>query len=51
VVVTAKDLTDEERERLNGDVAGLVQKKGSGRDSVLSEIRDLVASFEVPRPD
>jgi signal transduction histidine kinase/DNA-binding response OmpR family regulator len=44
VVVTAKDLTDEERRRLNGDVAGLVQKGGSGRDELLAQIRDLVAA-------
>jgi signal transduction histidine kinase/DNA-binding response OmpR family regulator len=44
VVVTAKDLTDEDRERLNGDVAALVQKGGSNRDDFLAEIRDLVAS-------
>ncbi len=48
VVVTAKDLSDEDRERLNGDVAGLVQKKGSDRDSLLNEIRDLVSSVGVP---
>jgi CheY-like chemotaxis protein len=42
VVVTAKDLTEEERHRLNGDVAGLVQKGGSGRDELLAQIRHLV---------
>jgi CheY-like chemotaxis protein len=42
VVVTAKDLTEEDRRRLNGDVAGLVQKGGSGRDEFLAQIRELV---------
>ncbi|MGI9589898.1 MAG: response regulator [Myxococcota bacterium] len=46
VVVTAKDLTDEDRKRLNGDVAGLVEKGGSGRDSFLDEIRQLVSSVD-----
>ena len=44
VVVTAKDLTEDERRALNGQVAGLVQKRGTGRDELLSEICDLVAS-------
>jgi CheY-like chemotaxis protein/nitrogen-specific signal transduction histidine kinase len=42
VVVTAKDVTDEDRRRLNGDVVGLIQKRGSGRDELLAEIRELV---------
>jgi signal transduction histidine kinase/DNA-binding response OmpR family regulator len=42
VVVTAKDLTEEDRRRLDGDVAGLVQKGGSGRDEFLAQIRELV---------
>jgi signal transduction histidine kinase/CheY-like chemotaxis protein len=42
VVVTAKDLTEEDRRRLDGDVAGLVQKGGSGRDELLAQIRELV---------
>jgi DNA-binding NarL/FixJ family response regulator len=45
VVVTAKDLTEEDRRRLDGDVAGLVQKGGSGRDEFLAEIRELVESM------
>jgi signal transduction histidine kinase/DNA-binding response OmpR family regulator len=51
VVVTAKDLSEEERQQLNGDVAGLVEKSGSGRDSFLQEIRALVSSVEeAPEP-
>jgi len=48
VVVTAKDLTDEERRMLSGQVEGLVQKRGTGRDEFLSEIRDLVAKTVEP---
>jgi signal transduction histidine kinase/DNA-binding response OmpR family regulator len=44
IVVTAKDLSEEERMRLNGDVEGLVQKGGFGRDELLDQIRDLVAA-------
>jgi signal transduction histidine kinase/CheY-like chemotaxis protein len=43
VVVTAKSLTEEERRRLDGDIAGLVQKGGSGRDELLAQISDLVS--------
>jgi signal transduction histidine kinase/CheY-like chemotaxis protein len=43
VVVTAKDLNEDERLRLSGEVEGLVQKRGTGRDEFLSEIRELVA--------
>ena len=38
LVVTAKDLTAEERARLNGDVARVLQKGGSGLDELLAEI-------------
>ncbi|MBK8741143.1 MAG: response regulator [Betaproteobacteria bacterium] len=38
LVVTAKDLTAEERSRLNGDVARVLQKGGSGLDALLAEI-------------
>jgi CheY-like chemotaxis protein len=53
IVVTAKDLSDEERHRLNGDVEGLVQKGGLGRDEFLDQIRDLVSTTtraEAARP-
>ncbi len=44
IVVTAKDLTDEDRRRLNGDVAGLIQRDGMGRDQFLKQIQELVAA-------
>ncbi len=42
IVVTAKDLTTEERLWLNGYVAKVMQKGGTPRDKLLDEVRDLV---------
>jgi CheY-like chemotaxis protein len=44
VVVTAKDLTPDERRRLNGCVEKVITKGAHSRDAVLREVRDLVAS-------
>jgi signal transduction histidine kinase/CheY-like chemotaxis protein len=45
VIVTAKELTAEERERLNGQVTRVIQKGGGGpRDALLAEIHELVAA-------
>jgi CheY-like chemotaxis protein len=41
VVVTAKDITDEDRQRLSGGVVGLIEKRGFGRDELLGQIRSL----------
>ena len=46
VVVTAKDITDDDRQRLNGDVVWLIQKGGLDRDSVLEQLREQIASLE-----
>jgi CheY-like chemotaxis protein len=43
VVVTAKDLTGEDRERLNGYVEKILQKGAYGREQLLAEVRELVA--------
>jgi GAF domain-containing protein/DNA-binding response OmpR family regulator len=52
VVMTAKDLTEEDRRRLNGSVRAIVQKAGSSRDSFLAEVRDLLAaSIRRQRPE
>jgi CheY-like chemotaxis protein len=45
VVVTAKDLTTEDRLRLNGYVHRILQKGACGREELLDEVRDLVASL------
>jgi CheY-like chemotaxis protein len=44
VVVTAKDLTPDERLCLNGYVEKVIAKGAYSRDAVLREVRDLVAS-------
>jgi PAS domain S-box-containing protein len=50
VVLTAKDLTAEDRRRLNGLVARIVQKGASSRDALLHQVRDLVAAHVGLRP-
>ena len=42
LVVTAKDLTEEERRRLNGKVEKVIQKGAYSRDALLAEVRHLV---------
>jgi len=42
IVVTAKDLTAEDRQRLNGFVERILEKGAYTRDSLLREVRDLV---------
>ena len=49
VVVTAKELTAEDHERLNGGVARILQKGASSRESLLVEVRELVAACFAPR--
>jgi CheY-like chemotaxis protein/anti-sigma regulatory factor (Ser/Thr protein kinase) len=44
VVVTAQDLTPEDRRRLNGYVEKILQKGAYSREELLAEIRDLVAA-------
>jgi CheY-like chemotaxis protein len=47
VVVTAKSLTQEDRERLSGGVKRILQKGSYSRDELLDEVRRLV-SIHVP---
>jgi len=44
IVVTAKDLTHEDRDRLNGSVQKILQKGTHGREQLLAEVRELVAT-------
>ena len=44
VVITAKDLSPSDHERLNGYVARVLQKGALSRDALLGEVRDLVAT-------
>ncbi|MNQ99594.1 Response regulator PleD [compost metagenome] len=43
VVVTAKDISSEDRLRLNGYVKNIIQKGSFKRDTLLHEIRSLMA--------
>ena len=45
VVVTANDLTTEDRLRLNGCVHKILEKGAHNREDLLAEVRDLVASL------
>lgn len=44
VVLTAKDLSDEDRRRLNGGAAKVLAKGAHGREQLLDELRVLVAA-------
>jgi GAF domain-containing protein/CheY-like chemotaxis protein len=44
VIVTAKDLSAEERERLNGSVVRILQKGAYDREELLAEVRTLLAA-------
>jgi signal transduction histidine kinase/DNA-binding response OmpR family regulator len=44
VVVTAKDLSPDDRARLNGYVEKILQKGTHGREQLLAEVRELVAA-------
>ncbi len=44
VVVTAKDLSHDDRQRLNGHVERILQKGAYGREQLLAEVRELVAA-------
>jgi CheY-like chemotaxis protein len=42
IVVTAKELTPEDRQRLNGSVEKILQKGAYSRDELIGEVRDLI---------
>ena len=44
VIVTAKDLTAEDHERLNGSVVRILQKGAYEREDLLAEVRTLLAA-------
>jgi adenylate cyclase len=48
IVITAKDLTKEDRERLAGGVERIIEKGGLTREQLLFHVRSLVASREAP---
>jgi signal transduction histidine kinase/CheY-like chemotaxis protein len=49
VVVTSADLTNEDRRRLNGNVEKILRKDGDSRDTLLEQVRDLLAESKAPR--
>src|SRR5258706_2280654 len=49
VVVTAQDLTKEDRRRLNGHVEKILHKDGDSRESLLEQVRDLLAGSNAIR--
>ena len=50
VVITGKDLSETDRQRLNGGVARVLQKGGLGRDALLAEVRQLIVARAGGRP-
>jgi CheY-like chemotaxis protein len=44
VIITARELSRDDHERLNGYVQKILQKGARGRDQLLAEVRELVAS-------
>ena len=49
VVLTAKDLTDEDRSRLSGFVEKIIEKGASSQEALLQEVRGIVAASARPR--
>ncbi len=48
IVVTAKDLTEEDRRRLNGGVTAVLEKGAYEREQLLEQVRELVAGCGAP---
>jgi DNA-binding response OmpR family regulator len=44
IVITAKDLTPADNERLNGEVTRIIQKGATSKEQLLAEVRALVTS-------
>jgi signal transduction histidine kinase/DNA-binding response OmpR family regulator len=49
VVVTAQDLTNEDRRRLNGHVETILHKQGDSQESLLAQVRDLLVDSAAVR--
>jgi CheY-like chemotaxis protein len=47
IIVTAADLSSEERRRLQGGVEHVLQKAAYGRDELLAEIRNIIGRYAV----
>jgi signal transduction histidine kinase/CheY-like chemotaxis protein/ligand-binding sensor domain-containing protein len=44
IVLTARDLTDEDRRRLNGEVARIIQKGSASEEELLAQVRALIGA-------
>jgi CheY-like chemotaxis protein len=49
IVITAKTLTAEDRQRLNGSVEKILQKGAYSREELIREVRDLVTASIHPK--
>jgi CheY-like chemotaxis protein len=49
IVITAKTLTAEDRQRLNGSVEKILQKGAYSREELIREVRDLVTAAIHPK--
>jgi CheY-like chemotaxis protein len=47
VIVTAADLTEEERDRLNGAVQKVIRKTSPEPETFLGEVRDFVSRYVI----
>jgi CheY-like chemotaxis protein len=50
VILTAKDLSAGDLQRLSGQVERIMQKGGASRESLMAEVRDMVADLVARRP-
>ncbi|MFW5941986.1 MAG: histidine kinase N-terminal 7TM domain-containing protein [Chloroflexota bacterium] len=50
IVITAKEITAEERRRLNGQVRSILQKGAYSRDQLLEEVRQMVSALRQAAP-
>jgi CheY-like chemotaxis protein len=50
IVMTAKDISAEDRARLDGDVSRILQKGACGRDELLAEISNRISRTMRPLP-
>jgi CheY-like chemotaxis protein len=48
VVMTNKDITSEDRQRLNGFVETVLRKSEYSRDELLNKVRGLIATYAYP---
>src|SRR5439155_12462867 len=43
IVITAKDLTDDDRRRLSGEVSRILAKDSMSRDQLMAEVREFLS--------